>query len=146
MSHIKLQSSDNQVFALELAAAKQSTTLRTMLEDLGIGDEVDTEVIPLPNVRSEILRLIVDWSVRHKDDPILTDDDDLKFYNTNFEDLPEWDRNLVSGLNTSVLFELTLAANYLDIAGLLNLACKGIANLMNGKSPEELRKCFNVQV
>jgi S-phase kinase-associated protein 1 len=146
MSHIKLQSSDNQVFALELAAAKQSTTLRTMLEDLGIGDEVDTEVIPLPNVRSEILRLIVDWSVRHKDDPILTDDDDLKYYNTNFEDLPAWDRDLVSGLNTSALFELTLAANYLDIAGLLNLACKGIANLMNGKSPEELRKCFNVQV
>jgi S-phase kinase-associated protein 1 len=37
------------------------------------------------------------------------------------------------------------AANYLNIQDLLDLACKAVAELVRGKSPEELRKRFNIR-
>ena len=37
------------------------------------------------------------------------------------------------------------AANYLDIKGLLDVGCKTVANMIKGKSPEEIRKTFNIQ-
>ena len=36
MSFIKLQSSDGETFLVDLEIARQSVTIRTMLEDLGI--------------------------------------------------------------------------------------------------------------
>jgi S-phase kinase-associated protein 1 len=37
------------------------------------------------------------------------------------------------------------AANYLNIQDLLDLACKAVAEVVRGKSPEELRKRFNIR-
>jgi S-phase kinase-associated protein 1 len=49
------------------------------------------------------------------------------------------------GMDKTTLFELTLAANYLEVKGLINLTCKAIANMIIGKTPEEIRKTFNVR-
>lgn len=43
-----------------------------------------------------------------------------------------------------LLFDIVLAANYLDIKGLLDLGCKIIANLIKGKTPEEVKKTFRI--
>lgn len=40
---------------------------------------------------------------------------------------------------------LKQAANYLDIKALLDVGCKTVANMIKGKSPEEIRKTFNIQ-
>jgi S-phase kinase-associated protein 1 len=48
-------------------------------------------------------------------------------------------------MDKTTLFELTLAANYLEVKGLINLTCKAIANMIIGKTPEEIRKTFNVR-
>lgn len=62
-----------------------------------------------------------------------------------------------------MLFEIILAANYLDIEPLLfvlsplvspvlsltaldsDVGCKTVANMIKGKQPEEIRKLFNIQ-
>ena len=38
------------------------------------------------------------------------------------------------------------AANYLNIKTLLDLTCKTVADMIKGKTPEEIRKTFNVRV
>lgn len=43
------------------------------------------------------------------------------------------------------LFFFLQAANYLDIKGLLDVTCKTVANMIKGKTPEEIRKTFNIK-
>lgn len=52
---IKLKSSDGEVFDVDIEVAKASVTIKTMLEDLGVGENND-EIVPLPNVNSTILK------------------------------------------------------------------------------------------
>ncbi|ELR53035.1 hypothetical protein M91_06266, partial [Bos mutus] len=47
MPSIKLQSSDGEIFKVDIEIAKQSVTIETTLEDLGMGDEGDDDPFPL---------------------------------------------------------------------------------------------------
>merc|ERR1712179_174444 len=113
----------------------------TMLEDLGMEEE-DEEVVPLPNVNSAILRKVILWATYHKDDPPLPEDDENKEKRT--DDISSWDADFLK-VDQGTLFELILAANYLDIKGLLDVTCKTAANMIKGKTPEEIRKTFNIK-
>jgi len=54
-----------------------------------------------------------------------------------------WDANFVD-LEQETLFELILAANYMDIKPLLDLTCAKVASMIKGKTPEQIRKAFNI--
>ena len=38
-----------------------------------------------------------------------------------------------------------MGANYLDIPPLVDLACAKVASMIKGKTPEEIRKRFNIE-
>uniref|UniRef100_A0A0D9WP97 SKP1 component dimerisation domain-containing protein n=1 Tax=Leersia perrieri TaxID=77586 RepID=A0A0D9WP97_9ORYZ len=44
-----------------------------------------------------------------------------------------------------MLFDLIMAANYLDSKGLLDLTCQSLADLIKDKTPEEVRKMFSIK-
>ena len=72
----------------------------------------DEEVVPLPNVNAAILKKVIQWATYHKDDPPLPEDDENKEKRT--DDICSWDADFLK-VDQGTLFELILAANYLDI-------------------------------
>ncbi len=59
------------------------------------------------------------------------------------EIVQEWYSTYVA-VEQDVLFELILAANFMDIKPLLDLTCASVASMIKGKTPEEIRKTFNI--
>ncbi|AES79685.1 SCF ubiquitin ligase, SKP1 component [Medicago truncatula] len=52
----------------------------------------------------------------------------------------------MSLLDQNTLFDLMLAANYLEIRSLLDLTCKTVADMMlEVKTPEAIRKKFKIK-
>jgi hypothetical protein len=54
-----------------------------------------------------------------------------------------WDQTFMQ-VDQEMLFEIILASNYLDIKPLLDVGCKTVANMIKGRSPEKIRKIFNI--
>ncbi|KAJ3023196.1 hypothetical protein HKX48_003974 [Thoreauomyces humboldtii] len=131
---VKLTSTDGQEVSVPMEIACQSVLIKNMLED--VGDSED-QPIPLPNVSGPILAKVVEYATHHKDDAPQPAEDEVKLRAS--DDIDEWDREFTN-VDQGTLFELILAANYLDMKTLLDLGCKTVANLIKGKSVEEIRK------
>ncbi|KAL7620267.1 hypothetical protein AAE478_009260 [Parahypoxylon ruwenzoriense] len=58
-------------------------------------------------------------------------------------ELSDWDKEFFR-LDLSELLDLVRAANYLGIDDLLDVACKAIADSIQGKSTEEMRELFGI--
>ncbi|CAE6458148.1 unnamed protein product [Rhizoctonia solani] len=56
----------------------------------------------------------------------------------------EWDKAFIAGLGQEELLDLILAANYLEMKQMLDLGCKQVADRIQGKTPDEIRKSFNI--
>jgi len=133
---VKLQSIDEQEFEVPIDVAKMSETVKHMIEDIG-GDQ-----IPLPNVTGKILQKVIDYCKFHLEHP--TPPSEEKKDEKRTDDIIPWDQTFCN-VDQATLFELILAANYLDIKPLLDLTCKTVANMIKGKTPEEIRKTFNIK-
>ncbi|XP_027346110.1 SKP1-like protein 1A [Abrus precatorius] len=129
---ITLKSSDGEAFEVEEAVALESQTIKHMIED----DCADSH-IPLPNVTSKILAKVIEYCKKH----VEANNSDEK---PSEEDLKAWDADFVK-VDQATLFDLILAANYLNIKTLLDLTCQTVADMIKGKTPEEIRKTFNIK-
>ncbi|TGZ84060.1 E3 ubiquitin ligase SCF complex, Skp subunit [Ascodesmis nigricans] len=136
---IILQSNDNASIEIDRDVAERSLLIKNMLEDLG---DID-EPIPIANVNEAVLRKVVEWCEHHRADPPASENDDTDARKRS-TDIDEWDQKFMQ-VDQEMLFEIILAANYLDIKPLLDVGCKTVANMIKGKSPEEIRKTFNIQ-
>ncbi|CAK9143847.1 unnamed protein product [Ilex paraguariensis] len=134
---ISLLSSDGEVFEVDETVAMEALTIKHMIED-----DCADDTIPLPNVTSTILSKVIEYCKKHavapkSDDHVSDADNDLKSFDADFV------KDLKDDQNT--LFDLILAANYLDIKSLLDLTCQTVADMMKGKSIEEIRKTFHIK-
>ena len=117
---MKLKSKQEEIFEVEKEVACRSVTVKNMIEDTGL----DTPV-PLPMVDSKILIKVIEY---------------CKYHHKGEQDsLPEdeknvWDKDFVK-VDDETLFNLILAANYLDIKSLLDLTCKTVADEIKGAHP-----------
>ncbi|CAI0553860.1 unnamed protein product [Linum tenue] len=133
---ITLKSSDGESFEVEEAVAMQSQTIKHMIED----DCADNG-IPLPNVTGRILAKVIEYCKKHHEAP---KPDGFAGGAAADGGLKSWDEDFVK-VDQNTLFDLILAANYLNIKDLLDLTCQTVANMMKGKTPEEIRAIFNIK-
>lgn len=136
---VRVKSSDGVEFTLDKEVACQSVFLKNLLADMSGSSE---EMIPLPNVTGNILSKVIDFMEHHRNDPPLPPDYEEMIRATDSMD--EWDAEFCK-VDQGTLFEIIVAANYLDIKVLLDTTCKAVAGMMKGKSPEEIRKLFNIE-
>jgi S-phase kinase-associated protein 1 len=128
---LTLQSADGQNFQVQVKVAKMSETIKNLIDDAGI-----ESAIPLPNVSAKTLTKIVEYCKYHAEQP-------KKDEKEGEEEICSWDLDYCK-VDQTTLFDLILAANYLDIKELLSLTCKTVANMIKGKTPEEIKKLFNI--
>uniref|UniRef100_A0A6P4E135 S-phase kinase-associated protein 1 n=1 Tax=Drosophila rhopaloa TaxID=1041015 RepID=A0A6P4E135_DRORH len=139
MPVVKLQSSDGEIFHTDSETAKCSSTIKTLLDDCGLEAENDP-LIPLPNVNSAILKKVLIWAKHHRND---NEEETGGESARPMVDISAWDAEFLA-MDQGTLFELILAANYLDIRSLLNAACMTVANMIKGHTAEEIRKTFHI--
>jgi len=142
MSTITLRSSDGVEMTVEKEVAERSMLIKNLVEDMSDGSNI-VEAIPIANVNEAVLKKVIEWCTHHRSDPPATADDDSDSRKKT-TDIEEWDQKFMQ-VDQEMLFEIILAANYLDIKALLDVGCKTVANMIKGKSPEEIRKTFNIQ-
>ena len=109
-----------------------STLVKNLLDDVG-----DEGVVPLGNVNAKTLAKVIEYCKFHVENPAADDD-------TRKEAIKKFDDDFVA-LDQAQLFDMILAANYLDIKDLLELTCEKVASMIKGKTPEEVQKVFNIQ-
>ncbi|KAH7566235.1 hypothetical protein JRO89_XS08G0122300 [Xanthoceras sorbifolium] len=130
---ITLTSSDGESFEVEEVVANESQTIKHMIED-----DCANSGIPVPNVTSKILAKVIEYCKKHVESAAKTGDRSSSNNNNSAsaavdDELKNWDAEFVK------------AANYLNIKGLLDLTCQTVADMIKGKTPEEIRKTFNIK-
>jgi len=135
---LRLVSQEQEKFPVPKKVALQSELIKTMSE----GDKEEKE-IPLPNVKGPVLNKVVSYMKYHAENPAKEIEKPLKSANMA-EVVSQWDAEFVD-VDQELLFELILAANYMDIKPLLDLTCAKVASMIKGKTPEQIRKTFNIQ-
>jgi len=135
---LKLVSQDEERFSVTRRVALMSELVKTMIEN----DKEERE-LPLPNVKGSTLAKVVEYMKYHTETPAKEIEKPLKSSNMA-EVVSQWDAEFVE-VEQEMLFELILAANYMDIKPLLDLSCAKVASLIKGKTPEQIRKQFNIQ-
>ncbi|XP_058070338.1 SKP1-like protein 1A [Magnolia sinica] len=105
-----------------------------------IEDDCSDNGIPLPNITSKILSNVIEHCKKH----VEVDANKKPNDRSRDEELKAWDADFVK-VDQAILFDLILAANYLNIKRLLDLTCQTVADLIKGKTPEEICQTFNIK-
>ncbi|GME83592.1 unnamed protein product [Ambrosiozyma monospora] len=153
--NIIIITSDGERFPVERKVAEKSILIKNMLKNLlpaeGEEDDDDDEdpdsdadepiEVPTQNVRSAVMKNILEWCEHYKE--IQFPDDEQDDESKKSAPIDPWDKNFLN-VDQEMLYEIILAANYLNIKPLLNASCKVVAEMIRSKSPEEIRKTFNI--
>ena len=135
---IILVSSDGEKMQVSEKAARRSVLIKGILDDYPEDPEV-----PLHNVKSNILTKVVTYLEQYANSEPKEIERPLPSNNFN-ECVEAWDYQFID-LELDMIFEIILAANYLDIKPLMELASSKVASIIKGKSAEDIRKTFNIQ-
>ena len=135
---LTLVSSEGEKMQISVKAAQRSQMIKRIIDDF----PNETE-IPLNNVKSNILKKIKEYLDHYQD----TDPKEIErpLASQNYQECVDpWDFEFIN-VDLDLIFEIILASNYMDIKPLLELASSKVASIIKGKTPEEIRKTFNIQ-
>ncbi|XP_054782632.1 putative leucine-rich repeat receptor-like serine/threonine-protein kinase At2g19230 [Prosopis cineraria] len=133
VENITVVSSDGDEFKITVGTAMQSELLNRMLKD----DDCVFNKVPMSPVNTATLVKVMEYCQKHADGGA-SDSGDV-------EDLKRWDDEFIKVDSEDMLFHILVAANYLEIVSLFDLACHAVGNLMKGKAPKEIPRIFNIE-
>ncbi|KAM0902627.1 hypothetical protein ACQ4PT_019187 [Festuca glaucescens] len=160
MPPLVLVAEDGVEVSISRPAARMSHMLRLLMED-----SCADGPIPAPNVHSDILELVVEYCEKHGPyydpeaserarnpfppfpvelTPTVSSIKPVTYVDPDPHGLKDWNKEFIS-LDNSTLFEVILAANYLNIEDLLDLGTTTVADMMSGRKPEEIREIFEIE-
>ena len=124
-----------------------------MMNDLEEHEEGEDTKIPLPNVDSSTFATLLQWLGQHLDaqaaarPPSIFAPEPQPATNPNIE---ARDERFCEGVistedGLSPLFVLLMAANYLDVKPLMEVICTFFANMIKGKTPEQIREALGIE-
>ena len=103
---LKLQSSDGVIFSVDQATVEKMVTIQTMIDHEDEDSDSD-EVIPVPTVKAEVLEKIIQWTGSSEQEKE-TENWSQQYFNFELEKM----------------FEIIIAADYLEVKTLLNESCR----------------------
>ncbi len=136
---ITLTSSDGQKVTVDEKSSERSGLIKGLIQDYT--EESD---VPMPDIRGEVLKKVVEYLVHYQS----TEPKEIPkpLPSGNLLDVTdEWDVTFINSIDLDTTFDIINAANYMDIKQLLDLSCAKIASLMKGKTAEEIRTMFNIE-
>eukprot|EP00695_Tsukubamonas_globosa_P001321 TRINITY_DN231_c0_g2_i1.p1 TRINITY_DN231_c0_g2~~TRINITY_DN231_c0_g2_i1.p1 ORF type:complete len:162 (+),score=88.58 TRINITY_DN231_c0_g2_i1:67-552(+) len=136
---VDLKSSDEQVFTVKKEVAKMSEVFADLIADAPSDEKPQ---IPVPNVSGPVLKKVLEYCEHHWNNRAEEIEKPLK---GKIEDvISDFDKKYLE-IDQSLLIELILAANFLNIKDLLDLTCAKVASMIKGKTPEEIRQMFGIE-
>ena len=138
---VELVSKDGQKLRIKRKYIMSSKLIKDMLEEQ---DDDDDEIpsIPVPNVESHALKLIIEYCEHHWNNKAKEIEKPLKGEFDNL--ISDYDKKFLD-VDQSRLIELLMASNYMNIRELLTLTCAKVASMIKGKNPTQIRTLFNIE-
>jgi S-phase kinase-associated protein 1 len=125
-------SKEGDSFPVRLPVANMSELVKSMMDENGEDEDDGPTEIPLPNVKAQVLRKVIEFCEHHLEEPMTEIEKPLKSQNMA-DVVQKWYADFVD-LEQVLLFELILAANFMDIKPLLDLTCATVASMIKGKT------------
>jgi len=124
---IQLFTADGTTFEIDEEIARKSLMISDLLDEVGADDP-----IPIPNVDSAIMKLIIRYCEYHS-------------FTHTIEEFDTFDRDFFEDIRSCTqLLEIVSAANFLNIPELLDKSTDAVADLLRGKTPENIREILGV--
>ncbi|KAK4267827.1 hypothetical protein QN277_024560 [Acacia crassicarpa] len=134
---ITVVSSDGSEFKITVSAAMLSKLLNGMLElKVIVSDDCK---VPITRVNSKTLVKVIEYCEKHAPRANSGASD------SDAEEQKKWDIEFMKVDVEDTLIDILMAASFLNIQGLLDLACQTVADLMKEKTLSQIRKIFHIK-
>lgn len=130
---IEIRTCEGNVSTILRKHASASVTLSNLMSQGAHG------IIPLDRIDSKTFEKFATHAKWHEENDVAGQEPPKKG-----QPLCEFDKEFVE-VDKDTLLSIILAANYLEAKQLLTLACRGMADLLKGKSSKEARAIFNMK-
>ncbi|CAG0919452.1 unnamed protein product [Notodromas monacha] len=137
MPSIMIETTENQILEVGMyPLVKHSPVIRKMLYTYCSNPQLLDPVLRLdPGFDTPTLLKVIEWCDHYRDwDPSVP---------MELSEISDWDAQFLK-MDMKALLEVVKASYYLEIDGLGDVTCHGLAQLMEGKSPQQLREMFNI--
>ncbi|CAG7866024.1 unnamed protein product [Brassica rapa] len=139
MEMFVLKSSDDESFEVDEAVVLQSQLLSNLFEDCSGARECKIE-----EVTGQVLSKVVEYCKNH-----VVDGGDSSSSSSSSsaagEALKKWDDKFITRMDLSMVLDLIMTSNYLNIKGLFDLTCQRVADEIAAcKDHKEIRAKFGI--